>query len=272
MAFPAQPDYNETMKTSVNGLSVNYEISGSNDGPVAAFSHSLGSSLVMWEPQLDAFEKRFRVLRFDTRGHGGSGAPPGPYSFEILASDFIGLLDALDIDKVHFIGLSMGGMIGQALGLLHPERLLSLCLCDNAAVTGPEGKKSWEERTETIRKEGLEPLLEPTMARWFSPGFLEQDPPMLDKIKKTFLATSPEGFIGCVGAITALNFLERLPGIKTPALVLVGEDDQGTPVSAARAIHERIAGSKLRIIPGARHLPNVEKPTEFNEAVIRFLS
>jgi 3-oxoadipate enol-lactonase len=260
------------MKAKINGITINYELSGRKSAPAAAFSHSLGASASMWEPQLAAFEKDFHVLRWDTRGHGESGAPPGPYSFEHLAEDFIGLLDTLGIDRVHFIGLSMGGMIGQALGLCHPDRLLKLCLCDTAAATGPEGKKSWEERIAVIRREGLQPLLEATMARWFTPAFLAQNPPILQKIRKQFLATPPEGFIGCVGAIRELSYLNRLSEITVPALVVVGEDDPGTPVSAARAIHERIAGSQLSIIPGARHLPNVEKPEEFNAAVIRFLS
>jgi 3-oxoadipate enol-lactonase len=260
------------MKTKIKGTLINYELTGRKDAPVAAFSHSLGAAVSMWGPQMAAFEKDFRVLRWDTRGHGESDAPAGPYSFEHLAEDFIGLLDTLEIDRVNFIGLSMGGMIGQALGIHHPDRLAKLCLSDTAALTPLEGRRTWEERIAVIRKDGLAPLLDATMARWFSPAYLGTNPPMLGTIKKQFLATPPEGFIGCVGAIMDLNFLDRLQAIKVPTMVLVGEDDQGTPVSAARAIHERIAGSELCIIPGARHLPNVEKSEEFNKAVQKFFS
>ena len=259
------------MQIKANGIRMNYELSGRKDGPVAVLSHSLGSSLVMWEPQQPALEPYFQVLRYDTRGHGGSEAAAGPYTFELLAEDVVGLLDGLGLSSIHFIGLSMGGMIGQALGLDHPDRLLSLTLCDTAAANPPGSREIWQERIDLVREEGLTPLLEPTLERWFRPEFIRQAPPILEKIRRQFLATSINGYVGCSEAIMELDYLERLPQIKAPTLIVVGEEDPGTPVGAARAMQERISGSRLAVLPKARHLSNVEQPEAFNRAVLEFL-
>ena len=230
------------MQTTINGILMNYELTGKEGAPVVVLSHSLGSSLVMWEPQLPALEPHFRVLRYDARGHGGSEAAAGPYSFELLAGDVVGLLDGLGLSKIHFMGLSMGGMIGQALGLFHSHRLLSLTLCDTAAANPPGSREIWEERINLVRKEGLAPLLDPTLERWFTPEFVQQTSPILEKIRQQFLATSINGYVGCSQAIMALDYLEKLGKIQIPTLIVVGEEDPGTPVSAAQAIQERIGG------------------------------
>ena len=260
------------MQIKVNGISLHYQLSGWEGTPVVVLSHSLGSSLVMWEPQLAALEPQFRVLRYDTRGHGRSEPAAGSYTFELLAEDVIGLLDGLGVTRAHFIGLSMGGMIGQALGLLYPDRLLSLTLCDTAAVNPPGSREVWQERIDLVRKEGVAPLLAPTLERWFTPAFVEKNPPILEKIRRQFLATSVNGYVGCSQAIMALDYLEHVGKIKTPTLIIVGEEDPGTPVSAAQAIAERIAGSKLIVLPLARHLSSVEQAEAFNRVVIDFLT
>jgi 3-oxoadipate enol-lactonase len=258
------------VQIKVNGLSKHYELSGKEEGPVVVLSHSLGSSLVMWEPQLTALEPHFQVLRYDTRGHGGSETAPGPYTFELLARDVVGLLDGLGLSKIHFVGVSMGGMIGQALGLLHSDRLLSLILCDTAAANPPGSGEIWQERIELVQKEGLAPLLEPTLERWFRPEFIRQAPPILEKIRRQFLATTINGYVGCSQAIMELDYLEKLGKIQIPSLIVVGEDDPGTPVSAARAMQERIVDSKLVILPCARHLSSVEQGEAFNRALLDF--
>jgi 3-oxoadipate enol-lactonase len=212
------------------------------------------------------------VVRFDTRGHGRSAPLPGPYSFEELARDAIGVLDLLGIEKAHFVGLSMGGMIGQALAIGHPQRLSSLTLCDTAAANPPGAREIWRERIAQVEKEGLSPLLAPTFARWFTPQFLNRNPPIVEKIRAQFLATSVEGFIGCCRAIMDLNFLPQLPAVAVPTLVMVGEHDPGTPVSAARELAAAIAGARLQILPEARHLSNVEQAEKFNRALLAFLA
>jgi len=259
------------MRIMANGIQINYELSGKKGAPVVVLSHSLACSLMMWNPQMEALNPHFQVLRYDMRGHGGTDAPAGPYTLELLGKDVIGLLDALHIDRVHFVGLSIGGMIGQCFALNYPHRLKSLALCDTMAVVPEEAQPIWQERIDTVHVKGVESQLEPTMERWFTPSFLKSNPPMLGVIRKEFLATPVEGYIGCSEAIRKLNYLNRLSGIRIPTLIMVGEDDPGTPVSASKAIHERISNSKLVILPSARHLSNVEQPETFNEALIKFL-
>ncbi len=259
------------MFVTANGIRINYELSGRKDGPVVILSHSLASSLKMWEPQMEMLESLFQVLRYDTRGHGKSETTPAPYTLEILGKDALGLLDQLGIDQVHWVGLSMGGMIGQSIALNHPHRLRSLALCDTAAIIPAEAQPIWDERIEGVRQRGMESQLEATMERWFTPSFLSLNPPMLTLIKEEFLATPAEGYIGCAGAIRRLNYLSRLSEINLPTFIMVGEDDPATPVSASQAIHERIRNSKLVILPSTCHLSNVEQAEAFNANLLKFL-
>ena len=174
------------MKVEANGLQINYELSGQEGAPVVVLSHSLGSSLEMWNPQIAVLEPHYRVLRFDTRGHGGSEAPAQHYSLDQLGEDTVSLLDVLGIDGVHFVGLSMGGMIGQYIALNHGKRLRSLVLCDTAALIPPEAQPVWQERIDTARENGLTALVEDTLQRWFTPPYLEQNPPEVQLITSYF--------------------------------------------------------------------------------------
>jgi 3-oxoadipate enol-lactonase len=259
------------MRIKANGIWMNYELSGKKGAPVVVLSHSLSCNLLMWNPQIDALNPYFQVLRYDTRGHGATAAPSGPYTLEFLAEDVIGVLDTLGMDRVHFVGLSMGGMIGQCLALNHPHRLKSLALCDTASTIPAEAQPVWQERLDKVRKKGMEALAEETMERWFNPAFLRQNPPMVKLIREQILATPVAGYIGCAEAIRRLNYLDRISGINTPTLIMVGEDDPGTPVSASKAMHERIPDSKLVVLPSARHLSNVEQTEAFNAALLKFL-
>ncbi|MGQ9510221.1 MAG: 3-oxoadipate enol-lactonase [Thermodesulfobacteriota bacterium] len=259
------------MFAEVNGIRTYFEISGRKEGPVVMLSHSLGSSHLMWNLQREALEPYFQLLRYDIRGHGMSGGGSEPYSLEQLGEDSIGLLDHLGIEQVHWVGISMGGMIGQAIALNHPHRLKSLVLCDTAAIIPQEAQPIWQERIDQVHKKGMDSQLEATMERWFSPSFLKTNPPILSLIQKQFLSTSIEGYVNCIEAIRRLNYLDRLSEIRIPTLILVGEDDPGTPVAASEAIHQRISGSILRIIPSARHLSNVEQPEIFNQHLLSFL-
>jgi 3-oxoadipate enol-lactonase len=259
------------MRTEANGIKMNYELSGKRGAPHVMLSHSLGSSLVMWDPQLEVLKTHYQVLRYDTRGHGDSDAPSGAYTLEMLGEDALGLIDALAIDKVHFVGLSMGGMIGQCIALNHPDRLENLVLCDTAAILPKEAQPIWQERVQLALKKGLDALVDETLERWFTPSFLSQNPPEVQSIRQQFLATPMNGYIGCSAAIRGLNYLERLSEIKIPTLILVGEEDPGTPVGAAEAIQQRIGGAQLVVLPSAAHLSNVEQAEAFNTALMKFL-
>jgi 3-oxoadipate enol-lactonase len=259
------------MKINLNGITINYELSGQDGAPAVMLSHSLACSLVMWQPQMEVLESAFQVLRFDTRGHGDSDAPQGAYSLEQLTADAVHLLDALNIETVHYVGLSMGGMIGQCLALDYSERLRSLALCDTAAVMPEESQPIWQQRIDAASQTGMADQVDETLERWFRPEYLELNHPAVEMIRQQILATPVAGYVGCCEAIRRLDYLDRLSGIKMPTLIMVGEEDPGTPVAASEAMHAKIAGSKLVILPKARHLSNIEQAQAFNAALMEFL-
>jgi 3-oxoadipate enol-lactonase len=259
------------MLIKANGIQMNYLLSGKKDGPVVVMSHSLGASVVMWEPQMASLEAHFRVLRYDTRGHGGTEVTPGGYTLELLAKDAIGLMDVLGIKDAHWVGLSMGGMIGQGLGLDHSDRVRSLVLCDTSAIVPDEMQPLWQERIDKARSKGMEALVEETMERWFTAPYIKKSPDMFKVIRNQFLATSVQGFIGCGEAIRRLNYLSRLSLINKPTLIMAGDDDPVAPMVSMRGMQERIKGSKVLILPSARHISNVEQAEAFNGALLDFL-
>ena len=260
------------MKIIANGINMNYQIEGPANAPVVTLSHSLATNLSMWDPQISALTSRYRVLRYDTRGHGGTDAPEGPYMLDQLAEDARALFQALNIARTHFIGLSLGGMIGQILGLQHPQILHSLVLCDTSSRVPPEARPMWDERIKVARTQGMEPHVEPTISRWFTAPFREKHPEVVDPVRAMIRATNPRGYIGCSQGIAALNLTDRLHTINVPTLVVVGEEDAGTPVAASRTIHEKIKGSELVILKSASHLSNIEQPEGFSRAVTAFLA
>lgn len=259
------------MLIETNGIKINCELSEKTDAPVVVLSHSLACGMAMWQPQLEVLESQFRVLRYDMRGHGKSEAPEGAYTLEQLAADVIGLLDALGLDTVHFVGLSIGGMIGQCLALNHADRLQTIALCDTAPIIADEAKPLFEERMTRARDQGMESLVQETLERWFTRPYLKKNPPEVARIRNQILATPPAGFIGCSHAILALDYIDHLSEIKLPTLIMVGENDPGTPVEASQAMHHRIQNSKLVVLPAAAHLSNIEQADAFNAALLEFL-
>ena len=260
------------MNIDVNGIRFNVSITGKPEGEVLVLSHSLCTNLAMWDEQMAPLATDFRVLRYDTRGHGASDAPEGAYTLEQLGEDAIGLLDALGIEKVIWLGLSMGGMIGQSIALHHPQRLEKLILASTAAVMGDQLQPVWQDRISRAQSTGMSSLVAEILERWFSPTYLEANPPPVQRIRQQILSTPVPGFIGCCEAIRHLDYLERIAAIQMPTLIMVGEDDPGTPVAFSEAIHARIAESQLCLIPAARHLCNIEKSQAFNARLLEFLS
>lgn len=259
------------MMVKSNGIEIHCELQGKSGAPVVILSHSLASSMVMWEAQCDILGDHFWVLKYDMRGHGSTELVKGAYTLELLGEDVIGLMDALDIPNAHFIGLSIGGMIGQGLALNHADRLRSIILCDTAPILSEEAKPLFEARMNQARELGMASLAEETLARWFTAPFLEQNPPVVNRIRRQILATPVDGFIGCSHAILGLNYLDRLSEISLDTLIVVGEDDPGTPVAASEAIHAEIRNSELVILPSAAHLSNIEQAEGFNRVILDFL-
>jgi 3-oxoadipate enol-lactonase len=259
------------MKITANGITMHYEMDGPESAPVVTLSHSLATDLSMWDPQVSALKSGYRVLRYDTRGHGGTDAPEGPYTLEQLAEDVRALLQALRIPKTHFMGISMGGMIGQVLALKNPGMLQSLILCDTSSRIPEEALPIWEERIGLAQKKGMDALAESTMERWFTASFRRKPLPALDKIRGMIRTTPVKGYVGCSRAIMRLNLTERLREITLPSFIIVGEEDPGTPVAASQVIHEQIKGSELVILKSAAHLSNIEQQDAFNTAVMAFL-
>jgi len=254
-----------------NGTKISFRIDGEGNSPTVVMSHSLASSSMMWDVQIPALLHRYRVVRFDTRGHGDSDAPHGAYDLEQLSDDAIAVIEANADQPVHWVGLSMGGMIGQYIAMKRPDLLRSLVLCDTSAQIPPETQPAWDDRLDQVRDGGMNALSEATIQRWFTPNYIREEPPAVMAIRAQIETTSVAGYIGCVEAIRKLDILDRIGAIELPTLVIVGEDDPGTPVSAADAIHARISGSELVILPNASHFSNVEQADAFTDALMEFL-
>ena len=257
------------MKIKANGIEINYEIAG--NGPWVTLSHSLGCDLHMWDEQMDALTRNYRVLRFDTRGHGASSAPDDAYTLEQMADDAHGLLAGLGVKQTHWVGLSMGGMIGQTYALRHPDMFKSMVLADTTCRYPADAAPVWADRIKLAQTGGMEPIADAMLARWFTEPYRKSHPQVMARIGGSVGATPVAGFVGCCHAIPKINLTERLKEIDCPTLVIVGEQDPGTPVEMAREIHAAMPGSELVIIPSAAHLSNVEQPQAFNAALLGFL-
>ena len=260
------------MKITANGITMHYTLDGPASAPVVTLSHSLAADVTMWDPQMPALTSRYRVLRYDTRGHGGTDAPANAYTLGQLAEDARALLSALGIHRTHWIGLSMGGMIGQTLALSAPGLFASLSLCDTSSRVPAEAKPLWGERIKTAETQGMEPVVEPTIGRWFTAPFIAARKDVVDGVRAMIRATKPAGYAGCCHAISALDLTDKIAAIKLPTLIVVGEEDQGTPVAASRVMNEKNAGSELVVLKSASHLSNLEQPEEFTRAITTFLS
>lgn len=259
------------MKAKTNGIGINYEIHGDN-GPWVVLSHSLACNLHMWDAQIELLKGRFRVLAFDTRGHGDSDAPADAYTMDQLVEDARGLLATVGAEKPHWVGLSMGGMIGMMYALKYPDQFRSLVLCDTSSRIPPELAPVWAERIKTATGQGMSALVTPTLERWFTEPFRKSRTDVTDPVANMIVGTPAEGYAGCCHAIPTINCTDQLHAISSPVQIIVGEQDAGTPVAMSEAIHAAIPGSELVIIPQASHLSNLEQPEKFNDALIRFLS
>jgi 3-oxoadipate enol-lactonase len=252
----------------VNGVRLHHRFDGSAEAPVLVLCNSLGTTLEMWDAQMPAFAERFRVLRYDTRGHGRSSVPRGPYSVADLGKDLLSLLDQNGIDRVRFCGLSMGGMTGMWLGCNAPERIERLVLCNTSAKLG--SPETWNERIALVEKEGMKAMAEGVIARWFTPEFRARDPEAVEKVRRMLLETPAAGYAACCAAIRDQDQRETVCTIRAPTLIVAGIHDPATPPDHAHAIASRIPGARVIELPAA-HLSNIEAADRFTASVLDFL-
>jgi 3-oxoadipate enol-lactonase len=237
--------------------------------PTIVLSNSLGTTSALWDAQLPALEPHFRVVRYDHRGHGNSDVPPGPYTVEELAGDVIALLDRLELERVSFCGLSLGGMVGMSLALQAPERVDRLVLCCTSAYMGPP--ETWIERARLVREEGSAAVADAALGRWFTPRFQAEQPTTLARFREMIAVTPREGMAACCEAIRDWDARRTLHAIEAPTLVIAAAEDPSTPPEQGQLIADAIPGARLVVLAGAAHLANVEQAEAFNDALLDHL-
>lgn len=254
--------------TTGDGCRIAYRSDGPEDAPALMLSNSLGTDMNMWAPQMGAWARSFRVLRYDQRGHGGSDAPAGAYSLDRLGRDAIELLDALDLRTVDFCGLSLGGMTGQWLGIREPGRLRRLILANTSSFMGPPS--AWDARIKTVREQGMAPLAQASIERWFTQGFAKSGQAAISRVAKMLQATDPLGYAGCCAAIRDMDLRRTVALIDVPTLIIGGRHDPATPPPHSDALTKAVSNARLVMLDAA-HLTNVECPEAFSAAVLSYL-
>jgi 3-oxoadipate enol-lactonase len=261
------------MHINLAGRRIYYDLNGPDAAPVVCFAHSLASDSGMWAEQMPPLlAAGYRVLRLDMRGHGGSDPVAGDYTMAQLADDVAASLDFLGIARVQFIGLSIGGMLGQAFAIAHGQRLISLLLCDTAPQTMAGAREAWAPRIDAVKRtKSVAPLADATMQRWFTDAYKPRNPGRWKQIHASIGGTTPEGYLGCAGAIMNFDFVPELPALKVRTLVVCGAMDEGTPPAGNKRIAELVPGARYEEIANARHFPNVEQAETFNRVMLDWL-
>jgi 3-oxoadipate enol-lactonase len=252
----------------IKDVCMHYQLDGPTAAPTLVLSNSLGTNLSLWDPQLPAFTKEFRVLRYDSRGHGQTSATPGEYSIELLARDVLQLLDALKLDRVHFCGLSIGGMTGMWLAANAPQRLNKLVLCNTAPKIG--NADGWNARIKTVREGGTKSVSEAVIERWFTPEFRSKNPGIVAKTKAMIEGTSTDGYAGSAAAVRDFDFWTKVAGIKASTLVIAGTHDAAVPSADAQKLAHAIPGARYAELSAA-HISNIEDSARFTAEVGEFL-
>jgi 3-oxoadipate enol-lactonase len=261
------------MLLPLQGRNIAYDLLGSSDAPTVCITHSLASDGGSWAEQLPPLlQAGFRVLRIDMRGHGGSDPAAGDYTMRALADDVAAVLQALAIPRVHYIGLSIGGMIGQAFALAYGERLISAMWCDTLPASPKGAVEIWAQRMKAVREaNSLAPIADGTVERWLTDAFKAKHPGRWRQIRDTVTGTTPAGYLGCSAAILDFDFVPQLPSLRVPLLVVCGSDDPGTPASENRRLAGLVPSARYEEIAGMKHFPNVEAPDAFNRIMLGWL-
>ncbi len=253
-----------TQSVRVNDIDIHYRFDGKDHGPLLMMAHAMGTSHRLWDWQVPALADRYRVLRYDWRGHGDTSAPPGPYTLAQFVDDAIGLMDALSLEQVHWVGISTGGMIGQGIAIHHPARLLSLTLCNTTSASSPWYRSWVKERQAVVREQGMEPVWDMTKRLWFTDKFVDAANTDYHAVRDVFVRTQIAGYLGGTSAVADLAYQDDLHRIRIPTQIIAAGDDSATPVEHSHAIHQRISNASISVIEGQRHFSNVEVPDEFN--------
>jgi 3-oxoadipate enol-lactonase len=253
----------------VSAVAVHHVVTGHPDSPVVVLSNSLGSTTSMWDAQADELAEHFRVVRYDTRGHGASPVPPGPYDIDDLADDVVALLDTLGVEKAHFVGLSLGGMTGMRLAARNPERVDRLVVLCTGARLAPSS--AWHDRAATVREHGSSAVAEAVVGRWFTPAYLEKNPDVRAACEDVVAATPAEGYASCCEVIGGMDLRDDLSRITAPTLAIAGADDPATPPPHLAAIADGVQTGRLLVVPESAHLANAEQPQTVTPAIIAHL-
>ena len=260
----------QPIRVSVNGLHLNARVDGTEGAPWMVCSNSLTTNLSLWDAQVAAFGSRFRFLRYDQRGHGGSDAPAGDFSMDDLASDLLALLDCFKVDKAVLVGVSMGSVTAARCAARAPSRCLGLVGCDGLWRSAPGTAAMWEERFALVREGGMEAIAEPTVWRWCQPDFFTKRPDEVTRLKAMIVATTPEGYFCSGKALQNYDFSADYPALSAPTLFLAGAQDGDVP-RVMREMAKATPGSSIQIIDNCGHLPNIEQPEIFFRALDGFV-
>ena len=260
-------------RIDIGGVAFNVRIDGGGGNvPWLTFSNSHATDLHLWDRQAALFGSEFRILRYDTRGHGATGTSPGAYDMQGLAADVIAIWDALGIRRSHVTGLSLGGTTGLELAAAYPERILSLAACDCRHTATADFAAAWGPRIELARSRGMDALVEPTVERWFTPSFRDRNPPEIEKIRAMIRTTSVAGYIGCADALKGIDTVRRLGDIRCPVLAIGGAFDPPAPPALMADLAARIEGARHVVIADAAHMAHIEQPDAFNRELGTFLA
>jgi 3-oxoadipate enol-lactonase len=259
------------MDIRANGIRIRCRVDGDEHAPWLTLITGIANDLTMWDGQMDAFT-RFRVLRYDLRGQGGTEATAPPYSIALLVGDLVALWDALGVRASHLAGLGLGGAIAQAAAIEHPDRIRRLVPCCCRARMVPEFATLWRGLLDTVKQNGFESIVEPTAQRWFSDAFKAAHPDVLDGVRRMIRGTSEAGYLGCVGAFLGLDVEDRLGEIRAPTLYVSGAEDKlGGPPALMAGLAAKVPGARHVSVPGAAHIANIQNPAGFNDVLKHFL-
>lgn len=257
------------MNVVVADATISYRVDGRTDAPPVLLLNSLGTDLSMWDEAASRLSRRYRVVRFDARGHGGSDATRGSYTIELLAGDALAVLDDLGLERAHVVGISLGGMVAVWIAGRRPERVYRLVLASTAGRIGT--KETWQARADAVRRGGTAAVGAAVMERFFSPGFRGEHPDIVARYEASLAGFSADGYVGACLALRDADLAPEVRAIVAPTLVVAGNVDVSTPIADLERLHQEIAGSRLVVVEGAGHLVSVERPEAFSGAVERFL-